>query len=198
MRVIDCAPVPAAWRFVVAPCGVRSQKTGAAMTPYNRLSQGAQVLLDLWNAAAPQVPSLGAALQTAADAGDRLRELVRRSTVDGWTAGALELRLDHFLREDARVPHAVEAFRHADAARVGELSRESQVDAEVLLGNQIPETFALAGRARECGAFAACSFGAGFGGSVWALVERADAERFVRAWHPDAFIADPGPALIEL
>ena len=88
--------------------------------------------------------------------------------------------------------------RIADAARVGELSRESQVDAEVLLGNQIPETIALAGRARECGAFAACSFGAGFGGSVWALVERADAERFVRAWHPDAFIADPGPALIEL
>ena len=41
----------------------------------------------------------------------------------------------------------------------------------MLLGNQVPETIALARAALAHGAFAACSFGAGFGGSVWALVE---------------------------
>ena len=53
---------------------------------------------------------------------------------------------------------------------------------------------ALARAAREHGALAASSFGAGFGGSVWALVERAAAEDFATRWHQDAFVADPGTA----
>jgi len=38
------------------------------------------------------------------------------------------------------------------------------------LGNQIPQTIFLAKTARQLGAVAASAFGAGFGGSVWALV----------------------------
>jgi galactokinase len=45
-----------------------------------------------------------------------------------------------------------------------------------MLHNQIPETVFLARRARELGAVAASAFGAGFGGSVWALVARREAE----------------------
>ena len=168
------------------------------MGPYNRLAEGVQVLLALCTAAGSPAQSLGVALQGRPDGADGLRELIRRSAVDGWPSGALERRLDHFIREDARVPAAVDAFRDADAARLGELSFQSQADAEVLLGNQIPETIALAQRARDRGAFAACSFGAGFGGSVWALVERAAAPRLAADWHPDAFTADPAPPLTEL
>ena len=62
------------------------------------------------------------------------------------------------------------------------LAEASQEDAERLLGNQVPETVALAALARSCGAFAATSFGAGFGGSVWALVDRADVDAVVRDW----------------
>ena len=54
--------------------------------------------------------------------------------------------------------------------------------AEALLGNQVPETVALAASARELGAAASSAFGAGFGGSVWALVPRGDAEGFATAW----------------
>jgi galactokinase len=198
MRLVDSVALTADWRFVAASCGVPSQKTGPAMVPYNRLSEGTRVLLDLWNATGPAAESLHAALQTGADAHARLRTLVRRASVDGWSSAALERRLDHFVREDGRVLQAFEAFRHGDARRLDELSRESQIDAEVLLGNQIPETIALARRARDCGAFAACSFGAGFGGSAWALVDRGDAQRFLREWHPDAFLATPGPSLTEL
>ena len=39
-----------------------------------------------------------------------------------------------------------------------------------LLENQVPQTIGLARSARQCGAAAASAFGAGFGGSVWALV----------------------------
>jgi galactokinase len=73
----------------------------------------------------------------------------------------------------------------------------SQAEAKSLLDNQVPETVALARSARELGAFAACSFGAGFGGSVWALVDR-DAEAFARRWHAGAFVARPGPPFTPL
>lgn len=36
--------------------------------------------------------------------------------------------------------------------------------------------------ARELGAHAAAGFGAGFGGSVWALVDAADADAFGERW----------------
>jgi galactokinase len=49
-------------------------------------------------------------------------------------------------------------------------------NAQGMLHNQILETVFLAGRARELGAVAASAFGAGFGGSVWALVPYDEAE----------------------
>ncbi|HWJ56419.1 MAG TPA: hypothetical protein VNR90_09365, partial [Vicinamibacterales bacterium] len=67
-----------------------------------------------------------------------------------------------------------------------------------LLGNQIPETIALAAAARKAGALAASSFGAGFGGAVWALVDRDAADAFAAAWTPGAFVIRPGPALTDL
>lgn len=198
MRRIGSTGMPDEWRFVLAPCGVKAAKTGSAMESYNRLSRGAEMLLELWNGVEARAGSLGAVLDPAAQpssAADRLRTLVRASSVAGWSAEPLEKRLDHFIREDARVPAAQAAFADRDAARLSTLSEESQADAETLLGNQVPETIALARSARAQGAFAACSFGAGFGGSVWALVDRADAREFARRWHPNAFIAIPGPPL---
>ena len=58
----------------------------------------------------------------------------------------------------------------------------SQQGAEAGLENQVPETIALARAARALGAAAASAFGAGFGGSVWAMVEAGDATRFGREW----------------
>ena len=69
-----------------------------------------------------------------------------------------------------------------DIARVGELVDRSQQGVEQLLGNQVPETIWLARSARELGASAASAFGAGFGGSVWALVKSDRAEEFTKLW----------------
>lgn len=198
MRRVGTAPLPPDWTFVIAPSGVAAEKTGAARGLYNRLSEGARRLLEVWNSAEPHAPSLAAALASCPDAVDRLKSSIARSHVDGWPPDALERRLDHFLREDARIPAAVQAFTAADARAIAELSDASQQDAEDLLGNQVPETVALARSARALGAIGACSFGAGFGGSVWALVEGERASTFTPEWHPDAFIASPGPPLVEL
>ncbi len=192
MRAIGRVGMPGHWRFVLAPSAVRSAKTGSAQGAYNRLARGTQVLLEIWNEAHPSAASLGAAL--ASGSLDTLRQLVRESAIDGWPPDVLTRRLDHFIAEDHRVPDALDAFGGADVARLTALSEASQADAETVLGNQVPETIALARAARERGAFAACSFGAGFGGSVWALVDR-DAGDFAERWHPGAFVARPGPPL---
>jgi galactokinase len=198
MRALGTVRVPDEWRFVLAPSGVRSEKTGAARESYNRLARGVELLLELWNRSEPACASLGAVLESSAGAGDRLRALMRASAIPGWPPDALEKRLDHFIREDSRVPDAIAAFRDADAARLSAIASESQADAESLLGNQVPATMALARSARELGALAACSFGAGFGGSVWALVDRGIAGDFAARWYPGAFVADAGPPLTEL
>jgi galactokinase len=115
-------------------------------------------------------------------------------------------RREHFLAEDARVPLAADAFARADARAIRELAAESQADAERLLGNQVPQTRALVDFAREHGAIAASGFGAGWGGSVWALVETEQAARFVARWlgayrrvHPqlmtEAFVSAPAEGL---
>jgi galactokinase len=197
MRHLSDVPLAGAWRFVLTPCGVAARKTGTEMHKYNRLSEGTKVLLDLWNASQPRAHSLGP-IAAPAENTALLRRLIANSRISGWPADALEHRLDHFLREDARVVDALEAFGAADTSRLGQLAAESQVDAETLLGNQIPETSALARSARDLGAFASCSFGAGFGGSVWALVEHDVAAGFARRWHSDAFVATPGPPLVRL
>jgi galactokinase len=198
MRAESTCRVPEQWRFVLAPSGVPSEKTGAAKDKYNRLSLGTRALLDLWNGTEPRAESLGAALGSRPDAADRLRDIARRSATVDWTSDALIRRLDHFMREDARVPAALAAFDAADAAGLQELATGSQADAETLLENQIPATSDLARSARERGAIGSCGFGAGFGGSVWAVVSREDAEAFAAGWSPQAFVAVPGPPLTEL
>ena len=189
-RALGAARVPDEWHFFVATCGVKANKTGAVQQAYNQLSADAAALLDLWNGRVtdgPRAISLGAALERPG-AADALREL----------SGPLANRLQHFIREDARIPEAMEAFDRADRDAVARLSRESQSDADRLLGNQIPQTIALASAARKAGAFAACSFGAGFGGAVWALVEAGQAAKFAKQWGRDAFAVRPGPALTDL
>jgi galactokinase len=149
------------------------------------------------------------ALAGEPSANARLRQLISHSAVPHWPPDALLRRLDHFQREDARIPEAIAALRNADAAALAQLSDASQRDAADLLGNQVPETIALARVARRCGAFAACSFGAGFGGSVWAVVEADRAAAFASEWvaryhqeyrHRSAvsFPADPGPPAMAL
>ena len=201
------APVPPDWRFVIASSGVAAKKTGAARDAYNRLSSLVRALLDLWNAVEPPQPSLHAALSSSPEAVERLTAfLCPRQASDPATVD-LENRLRHFLNEDARIPEAVRAFHNADRGRISTLSDESQSDAELLLQNQVPETIALARTARTLGAFGASSFGAGFGGSVWALVRKSEAQDFAARWLSEyraafpgresatVFVAPPGPAL---
>ena len=202
-HVADVA-VPADWQFVIASSGVAAKKTGGARDAYNRLSLLARSLLELWNGSDQAASSLRAALSSDPTALETLRALIRERAQN---PAELEHRLTHFLNEDARTAAAVEAFRESRRDRIGALSGESQSDAERLLQNQVPETTRLAAIARALGAFGASSFGAGFGGSVWALVQKSDAPEFSARWLSEyrsefpareaatVFAAPPGPSL---
>jgi galactokinase len=205
-HVADVA-IPPDWMFVIASSGVAARKTGAARDAYNRLSFLVRALLDLWNGSEPAQPSLYAALASTPTAADRLTFLVSTRSASDPASLDLGNRLTHFRNEDARIDDAVRAFRSGDRARIGALSAASQSDAELLLQNQVPETVALARAARGLGAFGASSFGAGFGGSVWALAGRSEAADFAARWLTEyraafparesatVFLAPPGPGL---
>jgi galactokinase len=163
-------PMPAGWTFLVVSSGVEARKTNTVQAHYNRLSTDAAALVDAWREAHPgDLRSLG--------------RLVHDGALREWMApAALQTRLDHFVAEDRRVADASAAFTGADIRAIGELAQASFRDADQLLGNQTVETRALVQLARTIGAPAASPFGAGWGGSVWALVASADADRLLAAW----------------
>jgi len=210
VRHVGDVVMPSGWCFVVASSGVHADKAGSARDRYNRASLLTRALVDIWNAASAMPAPTLAAVCAAPGAEGELRQMVTRQRRSEYSADDLLRRLSHFVAEDGRIPDAVAAFRDADAGRLGTMSDGSQRDADELLGNQIPETRTLAALARANGAVAASSFGAGFGGSVWAIVPKADAPGFSNAWVaayrtacPEAtnvewFVTRPSPAVTEI
>jgi galactokinase len=95
-------------------------------------------------------------------------------------------RLHQFGRETTElIPAAAEAIRQHDAKRLGAVIDRSHAMAVSVLANQVAETRQLAAHARELGAIAASGFGAGFGGSVYAIVPTSTAAEFRTAWEAD-------------
>ncbi len=161
---------------------MRAEKTGAAKDAYNRVSLAVRAILDAWRAESGRPDaSLARAVDRAGAA--QLREMVERTAIDGFETADLLDRFDQFVEESVEiVPAASEALAQLDLVRFGTLVDRSQNLAERLLGNQVPETVHLARSARDLGAAAASAFGAGFGGSVWALVGDDRVADFVLAW----------------
>jgi galactokinase len=212
-RHLDDAPMPDGWRFVIMTSGVHAGKASDAKDRFNRASGLVAGIVSIWNAANPNAATtLGEILTSDPDAADRLRSTLATSRHPEFAPDDLLRRLAHFIAEDARVPTALEAFRAADARVLGDIAAASQAGASEGLGNQIEETRTLARTALSAGAFASSSFGAGFGGCVWALVEGDDeaAATVARAWSVayrtecphvsgvDWFIATPAPGLTPL
>jgi galactokinase len=177
-------PLPADWTFAIASCGVAAEKTGAALGKYNRASRLAAVVAELWRReTGGDAPHLAAAVRSQVDAAERLRALLAGSEHGEFRPRELLDRLEHFLTENEQViPAAGAALAGGDLETFGRWVDRSQRAAETLLGNQIPETVYLAAAAREHGAAAASAFGAGFGGSVWALVPTGRVAEFLAQW----------------
>lgn len=174
VRHMQDVAVPDAWTFVLASSGIAAEKAGRAQAQYNRASLGVRALIELWRAHIGPITSLTEVLSADAEAESRLRSVIDRHASGDFPREVLHIRLTHFAREYRRVSPAAAAFAAADVARIGALAALSHDDADKLLRNQLPETNALVALAVTQGAIGASAFGAGFGGSVWALVNTVD------------------------
>lgn len=191
MQIIDRVALPPELCFVVGVSGVLAEKTGAAQEAYNRGPALLQTVLDRWNT---QTGRSDATVQAAVrsllvedredlarpvdPADERLEPLRRVASGEGEAR-----RLEQFLQESCLlVPSAREALGRGDLDVFAQLVERSQALAATHLENQVPETIGLVDMARDLGAVAASSFGAGWGGSVWALVQADGADDFAAAW----------------
>jgi galactokinase len=176
--------LPAGYNFVVGASGVVAEKTGAALDHYNRVSRRLSVGLECWRKATGRADiAMGAAVTSSPTAPELIRDVLLAATNVDYTAESLVERFDQFYAESFEIiPAAGDALAHGDLVKFGEMVARSQRGAERGLRNQIPETITLVRQARELGAVAASAFGAGFGGSVWAMVDSSRVERFRRSW----------------
>jgi galactokinase len=205
--------MPEEYSLVIGVSGVKAEKAGNARELYNRISIVTRRILELWRSATRKSDvSLAAALESSSDAAARLREILRNSADLAFPPETLLNRLNQFMEEsNAIVPEVSEALASEDLEQVGSLVDRSQCLAETMLENQTPETIELQRSARRLGAAAASAFGAGFGGSVWALVRSERASDFRNEWAAgyrqrfpelsttsEFLITNAGPGLIRL
>lgn len=203
--------MPQDYVFAIGVSGVVAEKTGAAMVKYNRASRLASESLRVWReAGTSDAPHLACAIASAGK--DAVRAVLEKAAHPEFSSAELTARFDHFYAENEEIlPHASAALSQGDLDAFGKQVARSQQLGTTLLKNQIPETEFLATAACNAGAAAASAFGAGFGGSVWALVRQDDAERFLADWGAaygnafplaakrSQFFATPaGPAAFEL
>ena len=186
MRVERTISFPSQWALVVGVSGVLAHKTGAALEDYNRGPSTVQTVLARWNETTGRADAslAGAVRHLVGDAtgeqaaGDpALKDLLRLCD-----PGYERQRIEQFLIESlVLVPEGARLIAEADPG-IGEVLERSQELADRGLCNQVPQTRLMVSLAREAGAIGASSFGAGWGGSVYALVRADEAEGFAAQW----------------
>jgi galactokinase len=205
---------PAEYTFVIASSGIEASKTDSAREKYNHVSLAAKaVLMECRRKFGVEFATLHAAATSSPDAVEQIGLAMALSANSEFSPEVLVDRFCQFVLESEKIiPAAGDALERGDLRAFGALVDESQFGAEQGLGNQIPETIELPRMARELGADAASSFGAGFGGSVWAMVSRSDAEEFCERWkeeystrfsgvdaeRSEFFVTAAGPGLLRL
>jgi galactokinase len=162
-------PLSEDYVFIVASSGVVAEKTGAAKDKYNRLSLMTREIVKTFD----EDISLAQLIEKYGFETIKLK-LNDQALID---------RVSQFYVESYEIIPQVSAFlKNGEVEKIGELIDLSHKNADELLGNQTHETNYLQRNAREIGAIAASAFGGGFGGSVYALVKKSDAENFLQDW----------------
>ena len=213
VRFERAIPFPVNYSFVIGASGVLAEKTGAALELYNDVSRRLSSGLECWRRTTGRNDnSMGAAIASSAAAPDLIRGALAASDDGTYSAQSLLRRFEQFHSETNEIiPRAGDALLRGDLAEFGALVGQSQAGAEESLRNQIPPTISLVRTARELGAAAASAFGAGFGGSVWALVESRSVDAFLQQWsatyhdnfpeqsdRSDFFVTRAGPPATQL
>lgn len=179
-QLLEPVAIPDNVVFCLASSGVKASKTKGARDRYNDAANRAMRVVAAWN-------------EWKRHDAHTLAEVIRHSAfeleafcdhLDAVTGSVLLAnRLRQFHAEVTQfIPDAVTALITKNRNLLARAVGGSQEMAEIYLGNQVFETIHLAKSARALGAVAASAFGAGFGGSVWALVDVEKHAQFIEAW----------------
>jgi galactokinase len=178
---------PTEWMFVLAFCGVRAEKTKEALRKYNLASKRAAEAVQMYNRI------YGKKLNSLAE----IDAQTRGAAIGSWLKGleghapeekALDLpgRVRQFLLEERKTtPRALEAMLWRDLDAFGAAVNASHRASRRLLWNIAPEIDFLQRSALNLGAAGASGFGAGFGGSIFAVIQTEDAAQFASAWRKE-------------
>lgn len=187
LRRVAELTLPDDYSFVVASSGVIAEKTGDALKKYNRISRMAAEIASKFSG--------GSLASVIGEFGIEEIERVIRTNPSAYPADDLIRRLRQFYEESFEIiPAVAKLIETGRIEAIGELVDRSHGNAESKLGNQVEETVFLQRSARALGAVASSAFGAGFGGSVYALVKTADAEAFLNTWRNEYRAGFPIPA----
>ena len=205
--------IPEDYAFVIASSGVDAEKTGTAMEKYNRASTLAQKITDLWTEETGfDDDCLFDAVVRSENTVKRIKQIISKYESNKYAPQDLLDRFIQFYVENFEIiPEASRCINKKEFEKFGNIVDKSQSLTTYKLKNQIPETEYLAREARRLGAIAASAFGAGFGGSVWTLVEKESARDFINrlknnysilyprsSKKSEFFIANAGPAAFNL
>lgn len=202
---------PGEWSMVVAFSGIRAEKTGQALEKYNLAARRAALAVEAYNR------RFGTALRTlgeivARNRGSpdaRLLQEIEHSAPEH-THLDLAGRVRVFLLEEHKyIPGAVKGLLWRDAEGFGAALTSSHRASKRYLWNIAPEIDHLQHSARSLGVAGATGFGAGFGGSIVAVLPAARADSFAQEWeeayarrYPVAareacfFRTAPGPGIV--
>ncbi len=161
--------LPEDFCFAIASSGVIAEKIGAAKANYNHLSLLAKEIVSKFN----ENLTLTQIIEKYGFE-EMKKRLENRDLIN---------RLTQFYVENFEIIPQVSAhLEKGEVGKIGELVDLSHRNADKFLGNQTAETNFLQSNSRKIGALASSAFGAGFGGSVYALVKKSDAEKFLEEW----------------
>lgn len=169
--------------FAIASSGVVAEKTGSALEKYNRTSLLVRTMVELWqNETGGKEATLFEILDSSHVATEKLKSVIEESRHPKFSPNDLLERLEHFEFESYLLIEIKARLDASTAVEFGQLAVQSHRAADRLLKNQTPETNGLVEMAIDLGALGASAFGAGFGGSVWALIETSQEVEFLKAW----------------
>ena len=202
---------PPNWSLVIAFSGVRAEKTGRAMEEYNLASRRASRAVSAYN------KLHRTDFQCLGDIEKETRGIPLAAWLNHVDKGParerdldLSGRIRHFLLEERdTTPRSVQAILWRDLKAFGAVLNASHRASRRELWNIVPEIDFLQRAAVKLGAAGATGFGAGFGGSIFAVIRSDRAEQFAADWeqayaeryperHHEAvfFVSSPGRELV--
>jgi len=183
-EVLESIDIGSQYSVIVAFSGKRAEKTKEAMTKYNRLSLLASSAVNALNEIHGTHFSLLRDFYKELPSGQKAHAAYKH-LLEYTKEKALAERACQFFKERDILRRAVACLKDDNIHEFGNLINESHDLSRKYLKNIVPEIDYLQKCANSLGALGATGFGAGFGGSCYAVVTSTCCADFMKQWEKE-------------